>query len=211
MEKGTHEDERVFTFSTYGNSFSKGVAHTSAAFSIFIIIISIVFGLGDGFSIREVLDEVGIFFLYSTSVGLFAYQHKAIITRDTNSFNVIFRKQFTPLIVYSRRELDIKKISLKQSRKYVSNESGSGSYQYTTKIYYNGSEIFSCKEHKSEFKEILPELFKTSLQDSKTTDESVPVEDFVDFWKQWLSSSMLEVLKALMVILPCYFIYISFF
>jgi|TARA_B110000438_G_C15540836_1_gene532702 hypothetical protein len=170
MGKGTHEDERVFTFSTYGNSFSKGVAHTSAAFSIFIIIISIVYGLGDGFSIREVLDEVGIFFLYSTSVGLFAYQHKAKITRDINSFNVIFRKQFTPLIVYSRRELDIKKISLKQSRKYVSNESGSGSYQYTTKIYYNGSEIFSCKEHKSEFKEILPELFKTSLQDSKTTD-----------------------------------------
>lgn len=211
MEKGTHEDERVFTFSTYGNSFSKGVAHASAAFSIFIIIISIVYGLGDGFSIREVLDEVGIFFLYSTSVGLFAYQHKAIITRDTNSFNVIFRKQFTPLIVYSRRELDIKKISLKQSRKYVSNESGSGSYQYTTKIYYNDSEIFSCKEHKSEFKEILPELFKTSLQDSKTTDESVPVEDLVDFWKQWLSSSMLEVLKVLMVILPCYFIYISFF
>ena len=211
MEKGTHEDERVFTFSTYGNSFSKGVAHTSAAFSIFIIIISIVYGLGDGFSIREVLDEVGIFFLYSTSVGLFAYQHKAKITRDINSFNVIFRKQFTPLIVYSRRELDIKKISLKQSRKYVSNESGSGSYQYTTKIYYNGSEIFSCKEHKSEFKEILPELFKTSLQDSKTTDESVPVEDLVDFWKQWLSSSMLEVLKVLMVILPCYFIYISFF
>ena len=194
MEKGTHEDERVFTFSTYGNSFSKGVAHTSAAFSIFIIIISIVYGLGDGFSIREVLDEVGIFFLYSTSVGLFAYQHKVKITRDINSFNVIFRKQFTPLIVYSRRELDIKKISLKQS-----------------KIYYNGSEIFSCKEHKSEFKEILPELFKTSLQDSKTTDESVPVEDLVDFWKQWLCSSMLEVLKVLMVILPCYFIYISFF
>ena len=42
------------------------------------------------------------------------------------------------------------------------NESGSGSYQYTTKIYYNDAKIFSCKEHKSAFDEVLPELFINS-------------------------------------------------
>ncbi len=149
----------VLFFSTYGNSASKGIVQASAAFSIFMIIISLG-ALYEGFTIREVIDEIGIFLLFTASVGLFVYQHKAIITRETNSFTVSFWKQFTPLIIYSRRELDIKKLSLKQTRIRKTSEGGNSYYVYTTKIYSNGSEIFSCKEHKSEFKEILPELFK---------------------------------------------------
>lgn len=216
MEKGTHEEERLVTFSTYGNSFSKGVAHTSAAFSLVLIFVSMM-GLYEGYTIREVIDEIGVFLLFTTSIGLFVYQHKAIITRNTDSFTVRFWKQFTPLIVYSSRELDIKKLNLKQSRKWkTGGDGGSSYYEYTTKIYYNGSEIFSCKEQKSEFKEILPELFKNS-------EESVPVEDSAsdfdmpdDFWKQWLSSTLsIKYLKQqvkilMLVILPCYFI-ISYF
>ncbi len=171
MDEKSYEEERLLSFSTYGNSASKGIVQTSVTSSIFIVIISLI-ALYDGFTIREVIDEIGIFLLFTTSAGLFAYQHKAIITRDTNSFTVIFWKQFTPLIVYSRKELDIKKLSLKQSKISKSTDGGSRYYEYTTKIYHNGSEIFSCKEHKSEFKEIIPELFENfeEIKEAKGLD-----------------------------------------
>tara|TARA_B110000438_G_C15353861_1_gene453302 strand:+ start:90 stop:587 length:498 start_codon:yes stop_codon:yes gene_type:complete len=160
MEKGANEEERLVSFSTFGNNVSAGIFKLSIVSSLVLIIFSMM-GLYGGYTIIEVIDTTGIFLLCSTSVGLFVYQHKAIITRENNSFNVIFRKQFTPLIVYSSQELDVKKLSFKSSRiRKVSSESGSIYYEYITKIYYNDSEIFSCKKPKWKFKEILPELFK---------------------------------------------------
>lgn len=159
MTREPHEEIRSASFITYGSGTTRGIVQTSASFSIFIVLISFV-GLYDGFTIREVIDEVGVFLLITISVGAFSYQHKAIITRDPNAFTIRLWKQFTPLIVYSERELDIKELSLNQSRIRNSTDGGSSYYEHTTKLYHNGTVVFSCNEPKSEFEEILPELFR---------------------------------------------------
>lgn len=159
MTREPHEEDQTASFVTYGSGVSRGIVQTSASFSIFIVLISFV-GLYDGFTIREVIDEVGVFLLITTSVWVLSYQHKAIITRDSNAFTIRLWKQFTPLFVYSERELEIKELSLKQSRFRNSTDGGSNYYQYNTKLYHNGTEVFSCNESRYEFEEILPELFR---------------------------------------------------
>lgn len=164
MEDEREDKGRFVSFSTIGGSFSAKAVSFSVGIGGFIILISMI-GLFGGYSIREITNEqiagtkIGFIFIVTTSIGLIAYQHKAKFTRNANSANVRFLKQFTPFMVYSSRELEIKKLTLNQFVTTHPRENGGQDYRYITKIYYSDREIFSCPVMKRQFKEILPELF----------------------------------------------------
>ena len=164
MEEEREDKGRFVSFSTIGGSFSAKAVSFSVGIGGFMILISTI-ALFNGYSIREIPNEqiagtkIGFIFIVTTCIGLIAYQHKAKFTRNANSENVRFLKQFTPFMVYSSRELEIKKLRLKQSVTASSSENGRSSYRYITKIYYSDREIFSCPVPKRRFEEVVPELF----------------------------------------------------
>ncbi|DAC30494.1 MAG TPA: hypothetical protein HA356_07545 [Candidatus Poseidoniaceae archaeon] len=164
MEDEREDKGRFVSFSTIGGSFSAKAVSFSVGIGGIIILISMI-ALFNGYSFREITNEkiagtkIGFIFIVTTSIGLIAYQHKAKFTRNANSEHVRFLKQFTPFMVYSSRELEIKKLTLNQFVTTHSRENGGQDYRYITKIYYSDREIFSCPVRKWQFEEILPELF----------------------------------------------------
>ena len=94
-----------------GNTISGGLFKLSAFTFVFLFFVS---GTERRFqSGTELFGIDGTYFhlLGLAIVATLSYQHKAVFTKKTDEDIVHFWKQFTPYLVYARREFDVKDLS----------------------------------------------------------------------------------------------------
>ena len=89
-------------------------------------------------------------------VAALSYQHKAVFTKKAGENKVHFWKQFTPYLIYARREIDVKDLSYWVKKTTTTDsETGSRDSSYRTYVYEGKKTIFVYNDKTDYFREIL--------------------------------------------------------
>ena len=138
-----------------GNTISGGVFRMAAfalACSSFVLITEGEFHPGEFLGINGsyfVLVALGM-------VAALSYQHKAVFTKKAGENKVHFWKQFTPYLIYARREIDVKDLSYWVKKTTTTDsETGSRDSSYRTYVYEGKKTIFVYDDKTDYFREIL--------------------------------------------------------
>ena len=142
------------------NTLSGGLFRLSAFIFVFLFFVS-----GTEGRFQSGTELFGIDGTYFHLVGLaivatLSYQHKAVFTKKTDEDIVHFWKQFTPYLVYARREFDVKDLSYWVKKQKITDtdpETGASTTttNYTTYVYEGEEKIFVYKDKTDYFREIL--------------------------------------------------------
>ena len=138
-----------------GYTISGGV-FKMAAFSL--VFLSFVFNTQGEFPPGEVLGFNGTYFVLVAlgMVAALSYQHKAVFTKKAGENKVHFWKQFTPYLIYARREIDVKDLSYWVKKTTTTDsETGSRDSSYRTYVYEGKKTIFVYNDKTDYFREIL--------------------------------------------------------
>ena len=142
------------------NTLSGGLFKVSAFIFVFLFFVS-----GTEKRFQSGTELFGIDGTYFHLVGLaivatLSYQHKAVFTKKADEDIVHFWKQFTPYLVYARREFDVKDLSYWVKKQKITDtdpETGASTTttNYTTYVYEGEEKIFVYKDKTDYFREIL--------------------------------------------------------
>ena len=142
------------------NTLSGGLFRLSAFIFVFLFFVS-----GTEGRFQSGTEFFGIDGTYFHLVGLaivatLSYQHKAVFTKKADEDIVHFWKQFTPYLVYARREFDVKDLSYWVKKQKITDtdpETGASTTttNYTTYVYEGEEKIFVYKDKTDYFREIL--------------------------------------------------------
>ena len=142
------------------NSLSGGLFRLSAFIFVFLFFVS-----GTEGRFQSGTELFGIDGTYFHLVGLaivatLSYQHKAVFTKKADEDIVHFWKQFTPYLVYARREFDVKDLSYWVKKQKITDtdpETGASTTttNYTTYVYGGEEKIFVYKDKTDYFRKIL--------------------------------------------------------
>ena len=144
------------------NTLSGGLFKLSAFIFVFLFFVS-----GTEKRFQSGTELFGIDGTYFHLVGLaivatLSYQHKAVFTKKADEGIVHFWKQFTPYLVYARREFDVKDLSYWVKKQKITDtdpETGASTTttNYTTYVYEGEEKIFVYNDKTDYFREILGE------------------------------------------------------
>ena len=142
------------------NSLSGGLFRLSAFIFVFLFFVS-----GTEGRFQSGTELFGIDGTYFHLVGLaivatLSYQHKAVFTKKADEDIVHFWKQFTPYLVYARREFEVKDLSYWVKKQKITDtdpETGASTTttNYTTYVYEGEEKIFVYKDKTDYFRKIL--------------------------------------------------------
>tara|TARA_B100000945_G_scaffold318142_1_gene322371 strand:+ start:587 stop:2644 length:2058 start_codon:yes stop_codon:yes gene_type:complete len=143
-----------------GNTISGGLFKLSAFMFVFLFFVS---GTEKRFqSGTELFGIDGTYFhlLGLAMVATLSYQHKAVFTKKADEGIVHFWKQFTPFLVYARREFDVEDLSYwVKKEKSTTRDFDTGASEttttYTTYVYKGEEKIFVYNDKTDYFREIL--------------------------------------------------------
>ena len=143
-----------------GNTISGGLFKLSAFTFVFLFFVS---GTERRFqSGTELFGIDGTYFhlLGLAIVATLSYQHKAVFTKKADEGIVHFWKQFTPYLVYARREFDVEDLSYwVKKEKSTTRDFDTGASEttttYTTYVYKGEEKIFVYNDKTDYFREIL--------------------------------------------------------
>ncbi len=127
-----------------------------AAFSL--VFLSFVLITEGEFSGAEFFGINGSYFVLVAlgMVATLSYQHKAVFTKKAGENKVHFWKQFTPYLIYARREIDVKDLSYWVEKTTTTDpETGSRDSSYKTYVYEGKKTIFVYNDKTDYFREIL--------------------------------------------------------
>ena len=127
-----------------------------AAFSL--VFLSFVLITEGEFSGAEFFGINGSYFVLVAlgMVATLSYQHKAVFTKNAGENKVHFWKQFTPYLIYARREIDVKDLSYWVEKTTTTDpETGSRDSSYKTYVYEGKKTIFVYNDKTDYFREIL--------------------------------------------------------
>ena len=142
-----------------GNTISGGVFKMAAFSLVFLSFVLITEG---EFSGAEFFGINGSYFVLVVlgMVAALSHQHKAVFTKKADEGIVHFWKQFTPYLVYARREFDVKDLSYWVKKQKITDtdpETGASTTttNYTTYVYGGEEKIFVYKDKTDYFRKIL--------------------------------------------------------
>ena len=138
-----------------GNTISGGVFKMAAFSLVFLSFVLITEG---EFSGAEFFGINGSYFVLVAlgMVATLSYQHKAVFTKKAGENKVHFWKQFTPYLIYARREIDVKDLSYWVEKTTTTDpETGSRDSSYKTYVYEGKKTIFVYNDKTDYFREIL--------------------------------------------------------
>ena len=118
-----------------GNTISGGVFKMAAFSLVFLSFVLITEGEFSGAEFFGI--NVSYFVLVALGmVATLSYQHKAVFTKKAGENKVHFWKQFTPYLIYARREIDVKDLSYWVEKTTSTDpETGSRDSSYKTYVY----------------------------------------------------------------------------
>jgi len=153
-----------------GNTISGGLFKLSAFAFVFLFFVS---GTERRFqSGTELFGIDGTYFhlLGLAIVATLSYQHKAVFTKKADEGIVHFWKQFTPYLVYARREFDVEDLSYwVKKEKSTTRDFDTGASEttttYTTYVYEGEEKIFVYNDKTDYFREILGEGARREIKE----------------------------------------------
>jgi len=144
------------------NTLSGGIFKLSAFAFVFLFFVSGTEGRFQSGTELFGIDGTYFHLLGLAIVATLSYQHKAVFTKKADEGIVHFWKQFTPYLVYARREFDVEDLSYwVKKEKSTTRDFDTGASEttttYTTYVYKGEEKIFVYNDKTDYFREILGE------------------------------------------------------
>lgn len=157
-----------------GNRIS-GAFFTGSALLLGVIFVLSIVVLFEGWSIREVALEwwrLRIAIIPLVTVASLSFQHRAVFMRKANENKIHFWKQFTPFLVYKKREFDVEDLSANTRTSTSTSDGGGKTTSYTTYVYQGDKQIFVFDGTKDDLCDLVPGLTRNSNQKSTVASDN---------------------------------------
>ena len=157
------------------NTLSGGIFKLSAFAFVFLFFVSGTEGRFQSGTELFGIDGTYFHLLGLAIVATLSYQHKAVFTKKADEGIVHFWKQFTPYLVYARREFDVEDLSYwVKKEKSTTRDFDTGASEttttYTTYVYKGEEKIFVYNDETDYFREILGEGARRENREKDSLD-----------------------------------------